>query len=309
MSYSAQNKLDGSREVGVQPKYKNKFNIEFPTLSLETTTPRTAVLYQEQYHHDILIVKFSETSPKWFSLLDTGIPVKFTWQQDNREQTWYGYVSHVTKDVVAQKTKEMQVRCIGSTFPLKERAARVFSNMTITEAVKTIVEEHGFRFFGNDSGRRFAQLSVAGHSYWEWIQEQAQRIGFAVVVDGLDFHFKEQDSYIDEHVGSLPVLNFGEGITGFDAQYAARTLDYFHVMKGDYVETDRPLSTNKVAGGVDAVTAISSTSKASPNTLGNSLRKNVNENLFSEYRSDQVATTAADAESAAKGAAKMSRFL
>lgn len=308
MSYKNPNELDGIRDVGVQPRYKNKFSVEFPTLSLETTEARTAILHQKQYHHDVLIVKFSETSSKWFSLLDTGVPVKFTWQQDGKVKIWYGYVSHVTKDVASQKRREMQVRCVGSSFPLKERAARVFPNSTITEAVKSIVEEHGFRFFGNDSGRRFPQLAIAGHSYWEWIQEQAQRIGFAVVVDGLDFHFKEQDTFIDEHIGSLPVLDFGEEITGFSAQYADRTLDYLHIMKGDYIESEKPIATTKVVGGVDAITGAKTVAQVSPDALGNSLRKNVNNALFSEYRTDQVASLSADAETAARGAAKMSRF-
>ena len=200
------NSLDGFRETPNKTRRRNSFNISFPTLPSLTVRPRSVELHQKQYSHDILIMNFSETSSLWFESLTTGVPIKFSWEQGGHSADWYGYVSFVSKQVEKQRVQEMEVHCVGSSFPLKEKATRVFTNCTVPEAARIVAEEHGFHFIGDVDARRFSQLTMSGHSYWEWLQEQAKRIGFVLVVEGMNMYFREIDSFVDQQITSVPVL-------------------------------------------------------------------------------------------------------
>lgn len=300
--------LAGRRDPLWKARRRNKTHVQFPTLPSLSSRPRSIRLYQKQYNHDILVLSFSETRAVWFSNIQTGIPIQFTWTQDAHEVTWYGYVSHISRTVQASRVKEMEVHCVGASFPLKERATRVFNDLTVPEAVKIIAEENGFNFIGDPNPRRFPQLTMAGHSYWEWIQEQAKRIGFAVVVDGMNLYFREIDSLVDQLAASTPFFSAGSVDVPAKHQFYDRTLDVFNTLKGEHMEGAEHVRTSKIIGGVDPVTAQPFTASDSPNNLSNDLRSNLNDVLFSEYRTDQVANTEHAIQDAALGSAKLARF-
>jgi len=285
------------------------FKLSFPTMPSLKRTPRKVELRQVQNHHDILIISFPITGKVWFDEIPTGLPVQFSWAQENNSATWYGYVSSVSK-LVAQSQREqtMEVQCIGASFPLKERANRVFSDSTIPEAVETIAKQHGLAFVGDQHPRRFPQLTMAGHSYWEWIQEQAKRIGFAVVMHNTTLYFRDLDSYINQKITQVPLLYAGNTPSQYRGQLHDRTLDSFEVIKGDLIEQGVTRRSEKTVGGVDPLTGRANTSTASPKDVGDSLRTTANDVLFSEYRTDQVVSSYTDSVQMSKGAAQMGRF-
>jgi phage protein D len=265
-------------------------------------------LHQVQNNHDVLILAFAHQSTRWNDSIETGVPIQVSWSQGTDTRIWYGYVSHMSQDVNAQKIQEMKVTCIGTTFALKERATRVFTHSTIPDAVKTIVTEHGFNFIGDTNSLVFPQLTLAGHSYWEWIQEQAKRIGFAVVVDNMDFYFREMDSFIDQNISSIPVLDIGQTAIPYGVMYQDRTLDGITVLKGERLENTDHVRNTKTVGGVDPITMLPFQAQTSPSNLGNDLRTNIGDALFNEYRSDQVVNSEVHSLEISRGASKMARF-
>jgi hypothetical protein len=202
----------------------------------------------------------------------------------------------------------MTILCIGSSFPLKQRATRVFVKTSIPAAVRTIVEEYGFNFIGEDHSQIFNQLLITGTSYWEWIQEQARRIGYGIIVDGMNVFFRPVDKLIDMGFSSAAVLSMGDTTAPFNTQYLDRTLDVFKVTNGDNIEDSMNYRTIKNVGGVDPLTGKIVLSSASPVEVGTDIRANVKDVLFSEYRTDRVVTDSASAYLAAEGAAQMARF-
>jgi phosphomannomutase len=80
--------------------------------------------------------------------------------------------------------KPMTVVCVGASYPLNERATRTFSNLTIPDIAAIIAREHSLHLIADSHPTVFPSLTIAGHSYWEWLQEQAKRIGFVILVDG-----------------------------------------------------------------------------------------------------------------------------
>lgn len=283
-------------------------NISFPTLPSLTVQPRRIDLYQKQYAHDVVMLEYSAESLLWFDNLHTGVPVQFVWKQDTLVKNWIGYVSSVSKVSSPDRMKNMKVLCVGGSFPLKERVTRIFTDVTIPEAVEQIAAEYGFTFIGENSDQKFAQLTIAGSSYWDWIQEQAKRIGYGVLIDGMNFMFRPLDKLIDQGFSSTAILSLNNAGAPFNTQYLDRTLDQLVVMSGDNIEDTTEFRTVKNVGGVDPVSAAEYLSSDNPGTVGTNVRSTVSDVLFSEYRTDRVINDAASAKAAAAGAAQMARF-
>lgn len=283
-------------------------NVNFPTLPSLTAQPRRIDLIQKQYSHDIVILEYPAESPLWMEAINTGVPVEFSWRQDTLDKNWIGYVSSITKTSSPQKMNSMRVLCVGGTFSLKERATRVFQNTSITQAIKTIVEENGFSFYGEMHDWVFPQLINPGLSYWEWIQEQAKIIGYGIIVDGMNFIFRPVDKLIDMGFSNAAILSLGNSTAPFNTQYQDRTLDSFTVTSGDFVEDSKNLRTVKNVGGVDPTSNSILLSTMDPSDVGDNIRTNPSEALFSEFRTDRVINSPIAAKSAAEGAAQLARF-
>ena len=295
------------------PVMKNRrgttFRITFPTMPSLTREPRRVDLHQSQYHHDVLIISFMTTGLNWFEDIPTGLPVRFSWTQIGITKDWYGYVSFVSRtNASQQKEQTMEVHCVGSSFPLKGRANRVFTNSTIPEAAATIARELNLSFIGDSHPRRFPQLTMAGHSYWEWLAEQAKRIGFVLRVDGSNLYFRQLDKHVDSKITNVPVLYAGDTPSLYKNNFIEKTLDKFVVLRGDYIESGDNMRTEKVAGGVDINTSEAFSSSNTPTNVGDNLRTNLSDVLFSEYRSDQVNTVMSDADLVSEGASHLARL-
>jgi hypothetical protein len=296
--------------TGFQGKYRRgtSFNVSFPTMPSFSTQPRRIDIHQKQYHHDVLIMEFSTFSSAWFEMLKTGVPVTVSWSQENYKNTFLGYVSHISRDIASQRENLMQVHCVAASFPFKQRTTRVFKNSSIPEAISTICRELGFGFTGENHGRKFDQLTLAGHSYWEWIVEHAKKIGYGVLVEGTNLSFRPLDKFIDTGVSNIPVLTMQGMDLQANSQFLDRTLDKITVLHGEHIEDAHALRANKLVGGVDPLTSKTFTSSKKPNKVGTAVRSTLNDVLFDEQRTEQVINNKADASIVAEGHAHMGRL-
>jgi hypothetical protein len=265
-------------------------------------------LLQEKYHHDVLIMEFSKTSEKWFALMKTGVPMRFSWTQGPNSNTWVGYVSFVKKTVAGQIEEIMEVHCIGATFPLKESTTKVFRNQTIPKIVEELVTDAGFKFVGEDNGLVFEQLVLAGHSYWEWIIEHAKRIGYGVLVDKMTFYFRPLDKLIDQNITNVPVLSMNSKQQGINNEFLDRTLDSFKVINGEHIETEGQTRTVKFVGGVDPMTGKAVISSSSPKNVGENFKSNVSDVIFNDLDPTKVALSQEMAQAMSDGSAHQGRL-
>lgn len=284
------------------------YKVTFPTLPSLSLQPIKVDLIEEKGAHDILTLQFATTMPNWFTLLKTGVPVIFSYTQDSHNRAWVGYVSHVSKHVIGQLQQIMEVKCIGSTFGLKERASRVFTNMSITDAVGKIASEFGFRFVSDPHPVKFDQLVMAGHSYWEWIQEQAKKIGYGIAVEGMTLHFKPIDTFLQSGTSSVPILAMSGQAAVITTMVEDRTLDWFQVLNGEHIESKDNSRTVKVFGGVNPINASKHVQASSPKSTGQATRVAVSDVLFSESRQDQVSSSPSMAKALSDGAAHNARM-
>ena len=300
-----------SQDIVEHNKYRKgtRYQVSWPTLSEFTVQPRRIDLIQKQYYHDVVILEFSKTSHLWFETIKTGIPVQFTWNQENLSRTWIGHVSAIDKDESAARENIMKIHCVSATYPLKQKSTKVFRNTTIPDAVELIVKEFGFKFVGTNHPRVFEQLNISGHSYWEWIQEQAKKIGYGLIVDGLNFIFKPIDELINLGFSSAPIMSMGSSSAlASNQQYLDRTLDNIKVVNGEHVENVSELRMTKTVGGVDPITSKSYVSTTSPGTVGVNVRSSVSDVLFDDYKTDVVANSASAVSFASEAASQLARL-
>lgn len=299
--------MSNNRPVG---KYRRgtKFRVDYPTLPTIKIQPREITLTQKQKKHDVLVVEYQSTSLKNAKLLKTGVPIKFSWKQGSRKMEWLGYVTQVNRKGGAQKAKPMKVYCVGSSYVLKQRKTKTYRNKTIPEVAAKIAKQNKLKFVGDTHSRRFEQLVISGHTQWKWLHEQADRIGFAVYVQGTTLYFQSLDKLLDKASADAPIFQIWDPAIPRSFNQLDRTLDYLDVMTGENVEDDSPSRTIKTVGGVNPVTGKSFTAKKSPKDSGKKIRKNVSAALFDEYNDEQVANTKLDAKNAAEGAAELARF-
>lgn len=303
--------MANSSEILEHNKYRKgtRYEVTWPTISEFTVQPRRIDLIQKQYFHDVVILEFSKTSYLWFDTIKTGVPVQFTWNQENLTRTWIGHVSSISKDENASRENIMRIHCVSATYPLKQKATKVFRNTTIPDAVESIVKEFGFKFVGTNHPRVFSQLNISGHSYWEWIQEQAKKIGYGLIVDGLNFIFKPLDELINLGFSSAPILSMGASTTvPANQQYLDRTLDNIRVINGEHVENVSELRMTKTVGGVDPITSKGFISTTSPGDVGLKVRSSVSDVLFDDYKTDIVANGSSAVIFASEAVAQLARL-
>jgi len=283
------------------------FSVSFPTLPTFEPSFRGLKLIQKQYNHDVLILYSHDLDDVVLQTLPTGFPVKVTLRANSYAKEWTGYVSFVSREEGSGVEFTTRVHCIGSSFPLKQKTNRVFSNMSITEVATVLAEEMGFTPLVEPHPEKFTQLSIAGHSYWEWLTEQARRIGYVLRVDGAYLWFQSVDSTIISSLADSPEFAQTSSYPK-DGETQERNITFFKVFRGEYVELPGDLNTAKEVSGVDTQSgsSFSVSSDAVQNGVGlREIRANID---VTEYRSDQVSGSLRSAELRAKGLRSLARY-
>lgn len=296
--------------TGASRRRVTSYQVSFPTLpSLFSVIPQPAeiTIVQKERAHDVVVLTWFRTNSQALANLKTGVPVYFEWTKGAVKNSWHGYVSFVSAEMSSANKKVMEVHCVGASFPAKKQEMRVFKNKTIPQVAETLAKELGFNFKGEPNPRVFKQLTISGQSYWEWMSEQARRIGYVMYVEGLDLIFKPIDKVIDYASTEAPVLAYFAPMVPTDGLYEDKTLDYFKVLNGEYVE-GMELRNTKTVAGVNPVTGKEFSSSKTPARTGKAVRKNVNDTFFTEQQTSQVVHDSTSARVAAEGAAHLARF-
>lgn len=287
------------------------FKVSFPTFSAaRPVQPSLVQLVQRQGAHEILTLEFRNTIPSWMLSIKTGIPVKLEWNQGRQNNTWVGYISFISKESSAQRSQPMIIRCVGASFVLKQSVQRVFRNKTIQDVARQIAQENGLSFVGDSIPNevRYEQLVIAGESYWEWLQLNASQIGCVVYVTGTRMFFKRITSLINLGSTNVPILQMWDTAIPATAVGVDRTLSYFKIISGEYVEGKAEPRSQKISGGVDPLSGKAFYAKATPKKSREALRKTVSDVLFDDPITNRVVHGPTMARSIAEGAAFLAQF-
>ena len=286
------------------------YKVSFPTLPNRILQPSEVSLLQKAGHHDILTMEFRSQIPSWLATLKTGIPIQFEWTQGKRKTKWYGYVTVVRSELAAQKYQPMKIQCVGSSYVLKQSAARLFKNKSIKDVAEIIATENGLSFIGDNLPNliRYPQLAVTGESYWEWLQTHAAEIGCVAFVSGTRLFLRRIQEVLDVGSTDVPILQMWDtdipiATVGYD-----RTLISFNVFSGEYIERTSVTRSTKAVGGVNLLTGKEFVTKSSPKELTKGLRKSISDVLFEDQLTTEVSTSLDMAKAKADGSSLLAQF-
>ena len=291
-----------------QNRLGNSFTVSYPDFPSITTLPRSITIIQDMNMHDRVEIRYRNIPAALFTALKTGVAIEITWKNDKSSGKIWGYVTRVSTPVQQRQYREVIVKCVGSSYPLKERDSKVWINKTASEIAIEIAKKANLKPVVTPHTTRFTQQSLSGQSYWEKLRELANLIGYGVQVSGTELHFHPIDKMINQFMTVMPVMAIKDQLTSPSNYYNAPTLDAFHPKIEDYNEMSQNLRTENSVSGVDPVTGKVYSSKTSPNNVGKSLRKNTRDPLFAQKKTTTVINSSAMAKALSEAASQLGRF-
>lgn len=291
-----------------QNRYGTRLAVDFPDFPMFSIQPRNFTLIQEAGKHDIAEINFPSFSEFYYKALKTGVPVQVTWVNEKGKGVFIGYVHSSSMTTQATAVRVVTIKCVGSSFVLKEGGAKIWRNKTASEIVTELANNVKLKPVVTSSPVRFAQQSLIGHTYWEKIQELAHRIGYVAQVVGVELHFHPMDKMIDSFISSIPVLSYQDGDIDSGYVYEAQTLDRFKPLVGDLVEIGGHSRKDKTVFGIDPLTAKTYSSTSSPDTVGTNLRSVVKAPLFKEHVPTRITGSAAESKAMSEAQAQLARW-
>jgi phage protein D len=282
--------------------------VSFPTIPSLSKQPGTIQVHQSMNKHDVIVLNYRTVSRQVTKLLKTGVPFTLKWTQAKRTRTIYCYVSHVSSETKGGRFAEMEIVATGGSYPLKKRSTAVYKKKTIPEAAAVLAKTHRLKASITPHKHRYDQLNITGHSDWAWLREQARKIGYGLMVDGLTLVYKPLDKLLDQSTADSPIMSMFNVPQPANLLLYDRTLDYFKMLSGENIEDAKYKRSIKKIGGVNPLTGKAFVSKADPRKVGKNLRKKASDVLFDEYLTNYVVTNASAAQMTATGAAHLARL-
>ena len=296
------------RDPHLQDRLHNSFKVSYPDFPSLSETVRSVTLVQEMGKHDILELRYPLFNSAYFDAIKTGVPVELTWKNDKVSGRFTGYTVNVSHTVAQQFDRSVKILCVGASYPLKERASKIWINKTASEIAIEIAKKFKLNPKVTPSTIRFTQQSLAGHSYWEKLNELAKRIGYGVQVVGTELHFHPIDKMINQFMTTIPSMFFGNPLEHPSSKMVGPTLEFFEPKIGDFLESMDFSRSKPIVGGIDPITGKPYSIKSSSDTVGKKLRKITKEPLFSSVETSTVIESAAMAKSLADARAQLGRF-
>ena len=291
-----------------QNRYGTTFEVSFPDFPNFNAAPQFFRLHQEAGKQDVVEISYPAFYQFYYKALKTGVPFKIVWRTENAKGEFFGYVYDASMTTQATLKRNITIRGVGSSFVMKEGGSKIWKNKTAPEIVSEIAKKFKLKPVVTQHSVRFSQQSLVGHTYWEKVQELAQRIGYVAQVVGTELHFHPMDKMIDQFSRSIPVLSYSDGDVNAGGVYEAQTLDVFKPTIGDHIETGGHTRKDKTISGINPTTGKMYSHTASPNKVGKNVRATTKDSLFKQIIPTRVAETPAVAKSMAEAFAQLSRF-
>ena len=296
------------RDPERQARLGSTFNVTFPDFPGFQLLPRRVRIIQEIGKHDVVELYYPTFTRFFTKGVATGLPVRLTWKNDKASGEFIGYTTGVKYPTVQAVERGTTIRCVGASFPLKEKAHEIWVNRTASEIATDIANKFKLKPVVTQHPLRFKQQILGELSYWEKLNELADRIGYGIQVVGSELHFHPIDKMIDQFMTVIPVMAFLDPNTNPSASYEGGTLDMFEPMITDYNESSAYTRSTKVVSGVDVRTGKIYKATNSPNTIGKKVRKTTKDPLFTKVETNVVANTQSNAILLSEAKSQLSRL-
>lgn len=291
-----------------QNRFGTSFEVTFPEFPTFKTAPQWVRLTQEQGKQDVIEIAYASFDKHFQNALKTGVTLRLTWRTAYAKNEWVGYVYHGDDTTQSTLKRNVIIRGIGGSFPLKKGGNKIWKNKTAPEIVQDICKQHKIKAVVDKSNVRFGMQSLVGITQWEKVQELANRIGFHAYVSNTTLYFQRIDRLIDQFSSVIPVMSYHDGSVNAGVIFEAQTLDHFVSRTGDLSEDSGNIKSEKIIHGIDPVTGKSHSHTANPTKVGRNVRTTTTDPLFQEVLTTVVADTKEVAKELSEGMAHLARF-
>jgi phage protein D len=296
------------RKSSTAYRYGGTYEVFVPSVPSLQARPSQLDLHQKEGHHDVLVATFPNFRPAWAESLVPGTPISVRISNGAAANTWYGYVAKTTAVSAAQLSRPTKVYCVGSSYPLKQRGSETFSNLSLPDAVGVLARRVGLSYVGQPHPRVFRQLALTGETQWQWIQQQAERIGYVAMVEKSTLYFRSIDRTIDERMVFVPKLTMMASTASPDKRSLQhRTLDHFEIVREDSAQSEHPRLGINVAN-VDLDSRGELSGFALPEQVGRPIREGLDDTLFTGFDVSETVESAAEAKQVAQDLVQRRRF-
>jgi phage protein D len=291
-----------------QNRFGTDLKVAFPQFPSIKFPLRQFILTQETGHHDVAELHFSSFSKTFYKALKTGVLVQVSWKTQHANGEFYGHVYGTNLKQQPTISRNVIVKAMGSSFPLKQSKPHIWINKTASEVVKDICKKATVKAVVTPTKIRYEQINMSGHTYWEKIQELAKRSGYVAQMIGAELHFHPMDVMLAKCSTSIPILSQQDTQVPFGLTYESATLDQFEADVGDLGEENNHSRRDKVVSGFDPITGKAYSHTSSPNKAGKKLRKETKDSFFSEHIPGQMSYNSEGAKELAKARAQLARW-
>ena len=125
-----------------QHRVGTTYEVTYPDFPTFKAQPQWFRLIQEQGHHDTIEIAYAAFDKHFQKAFKTGVTVKVKWQTQYAKGEWYGYVHHGDDTTQTSMKRNVIMRGVGSSFPLKEGGSKVWKNKTAPEIVQDICKQN-----------------------------------------------------------------------------------------------------------------------------------------------------------------------
>lgn len=219
-------------------------SVRFPESPEAPTYVYKAVLMQNLYQHELLLLTFKDWNPE-YETVRPGTPVEVQLTANTTPRDFFGYVHHITP-MASPGKMFTEVVCIGGSFPMKQASQKVYRDHTADQVVKEMCIKHRLKFEGVPHPRVFDMISQAGYTDWQLAVRLAKQIGYTLRAENTEVYFE-------------PILNdyslYREQAKRFTLRDAGSpdgsTLYSFKPIIGDSIEYDGDMKAAVSVSGVD----------------------------------------------------------
>ena len=225
--------------------------LSFPGSPL-VVRPISARVVSTEYQHDIAELLVSNPLLSELTPYKSGAAVKLTWKSNlpGRSGTFYGYCDRIdpplSKTHGSMTQSFAKVRCYGVSYPMKNEGFSTYSNLTADAIALDIAQRFNLAAIIDPHSFQWATYSQTGKSYWAFLVELAQRIGYTVYIVGstlffidrrtaggytrhpLMFDIRKSPRSMNDVLSFSPTSSSGDGVDGHKSgTYVARGISQY----------------------------------------------------------------------------------
>jgi len=277
----------------------NYVSVDFPLA--ETPPQRISTFYIDltRYAHETATLRFRDWDVR-FSHIRPGEPVRCTLRGINGAREFVGYIHDIKPDISPGK-QFVEISLIGASYKMKQARQRVLSNITASEAIKTIAKPYGFNLVVEDHPRFYSQIAQAGHTDLEIMTRIAKQSGYTLRIENTTLYFQSLTSEYSISRANAPTFVMREA-----NDPKGSTLYSFNLTLGESVMYPDAYKSAAQVGGVDpySIQPVTKTNPVRPEVLN----QNSTAEFFDSFATNVVAPGASIAAHEAYAIDQRNRF-